>query len=317
LNHLLNPDKSLPNDEHLRESWAGIDEQLLEVSLEPSTSLRGRTERIGHAAVSVVSHGRGVGGTVALATWLDPDVGVEESVGRDGVWADTETGSLGIAPVSPCGLTSWLLSRSGLVDDEVSGEASLGQKRSEVSNVGLFVARWVSLGVRWAGGDGPGVVVGNVGGETTDLGWRSSSLDDFGEISGSWSNVGCPSEPSGVSGIEVHGNVWQVESGNGILDAGFISSLSVCALCNVQVGDHVGQTIWLNDESNWDIWVQLDDGSHGVNVLALVSGNTTVGDDELSVRGQGGTITVWQIVNDKDGNDICTSGSLGADVIEV
>jgi hypothetical protein len=108
LQHVL----SQPRFQHL-ESRVGVDEELLEVSLEPATGLRGGLESIRVTAVRVVAGGGGVRGTVALATGLDPDPGIEERVGGGRAWADTETSADDIAPVSPCLLLGGLNTVAG------------------------------------------------------------------------------------------------------------------------------------------------------------------------------------------------------------
>ena len=60
---------------------------------------------------------------------------------------------------------SWNLTS---IHDEVSREASGCEERSQGVDVPLLVAVGVTRGVGGAGGDGEGVVVGDVGGETAD-----------------------------------------------------------------------------------------------------------------------------------------------------
>lgn len=75
------------------ERGVGVDEQLLKVGLEPLAGLRGRLHGIGTAAEVVVAGSRGVAGTVALATGLDPDKGVGEFEAGVGGGADAESGT--------------------------------------------------------------------------------------------------------------------------------------------------------------------------------------------------------------------------------
>lgn len=78
---------------------------------------------------------------------------------------DTETGVLDVAPVTPF-VTDVLYSGTTLVDDEVSGEASLSKHGTEGINVVLFVVvvvgRSRGIGVRGT----ESVVVGNVCNQT-------------------------------------------------------------------------------------------------------------------------------------------------------
>lgn len=242
----------------LRERWVGVDEQLLEVGLEPRTGFRSGLEGIGFTAETVVSGGGGVGSTVTLTTWLDPDESVEESVTSVSAWAGTETSSLLVAPITPVELTSWLLAGTTLVSDELDvGPSGLLKERSEGVDVSLLVTDTVDggelLSDRWAGSDGPGVVVGGVGGKTTESGWLTSVLPEGNIVWSSGAQVVWPSEPTSVASIQVHGNVWQVQVLEGIVDAVFIRSLCVGALGDTHVCDHVGHAVWLNDQSDWDV----------------------------------------------------------------
>lgn len=87
-----------------------------------SPSFRSRLLSVGKATVAVVSNSRGVGGTVALSTGLDPDDGVEEGRWETrGGWSETESGLVNVAPVTPL-LADVLDTGAALVDDEVSGD---------------------------------------------------------------------------------------------------------------------------------------------------------------------------------------------------
>jgi hypothetical protein len=306
---------------NLRESWVGVDEQLLEVGLEPGTGFRSGLEGCGGTAVGVITDSGGIGSTVALTTWLDPDEGIEESVTSVGAWAGTETSSHSVTPITPFVLASWLLARSALVSDEVSIPTVALEERSEGVDVSLFVTNTVDVGellsVRRAGGDGPGVVVSNVGSKTTERSWRTGGLVETSEVWARLRQIVWPSEPTSVASIEIHGNVRHVQGLDRIVDAVFISSLSVGALGDTHVGDHVGNTVGLNDQSDWDIWVILEDGDHAVNVLSLITIDTIVGDGKFTVGGKSSAVTVWKIVDDEDTNDIRTSGTLGTDISEI
>lgn len=78
------------------ESRVGVGQELLEVRLEPGTGLRGGLERVGLAAVEIVTGGTLVAGAVRLAAGLDPDEGILELQARVGGGAETKTGSPGI-----------------------------------------------------------------------------------------------------------------------------------------------------------------------------------------------------------------------------
>lgn len=219
------------------EAWVGVDEQLLEVGLEPSSSLGGRLEGIAVSAVGVVARRGGVRGTVTLTTGLDPDESVLKSITSVGGEGGTEASANDVAPVTPGLLLSGLNTVTGWkrkgkvlenqdcvssgashreqrcwspygdlltgVHDEVGVEAVRAEERSEGVDVALLVTVLVTLSVRWAGGDGPGVVVGNVGGQSTDGGGRAGILVHTGEEVGSGSNVGGPSKPASVSYVKL------------------------------------------------------------------------------------------------------------------
>lgn len=114
--------------------WPSVLEEHLEVCLVPLTSLRRWLERIGVTAERVVTDGRAVGGTIRLTTGLDPDKGVDERVVSPGGGADTETGTVNIAPVAPC-LTETLNGVAASIDDSLAGHAGgleLGREELDV-----------------------------------------------------------------------------------------------------------------------------------------------------------------------------------------
>ena len=233
----------------LQERGVGVGEQLLKVSLEPLTGLGGGLQGGGETAVEVVAGGAGVAGTVTLTTGLDPDEGVEPVItgvsGRSG----TETGALGVAPVAPLELAGGLLAGTALVGDELdTGPSGLDQERTESVDELLLVVDGVRGGVRGRRAERPGVVVGDVGDETTERLGGAGILVDLGVQRSSQGLVGRPSEPSSVAGIEVHGDVGQVEVLDGVVGALEVSGLSVLALGDVQVGDQVGQGVGLCKE---------------------------------------------------------------------
>jgi hypothetical protein len=102
----------------------GLDDEGVEVLLEPGAGLRGGRVRVRERAGGVVACRRAVAGAVTLASGLDPHNGVDE--GRAGVRgrADTEASTLDVAPVTPC-LTEVLLTRAAHVSDEVCPDRRL------------------------------------------------------------------------------------------------------------------------------------------------------------------------------------------------
>lgn len=135
------------------ESGVSVLEQLLKVSLEPLTSLRGRLEGIRETAVVVIAGSRGVAGTIGLTTGLDPDEGISQRGASVGGRADTETGADGVAPVTLLDLASRLLARTARVNDELGREAGSVEERGESLNVLLLVVVGVGRGVRRSGGE--------------------------------------------------------------------------------------------------------------------------------------------------------------------
>lgn len=198
---------------------------------------------------------------ITLSTWLDPDESISERVASVSGGSDSESGADNVTPISPSLLSRGLDSISGFasisrylervfggltgVDDEMSWVSSRGEKRCQGVDVLLLIAVRVARGVRGAGSDTPGVVVGNVGSKTSDGGGAASSLVDLSEKGGGRADVGRPSQPSGVTGVEIHGYVWKVQGADGILDTLLVGSLGIGTLGDAQVGDQVGQGIRL------------------------------------------------------------------------
>lgn len=80
------------------ESRVGVGQELLEVGLEPRTSLGGGFEGVRLAAVEVVPGGARVASAVRLTTGLDPDEGILDLEARVRAGAEAKTSS----PVCLC-----------------------------------------------------------------------------------------------------------------------------------------------------------------------------------------------------------------------
>jgi hypothetical protein len=93
---------------------------------------------IGLAAERVITVSRAVAGTVALTTGLDPDEGISQAVASAASGADTETGTVDVAPVTPR-LAEVLNGVTASIHDSLSGHAVLGEERREGIDVGLLV----------------------------------------------------------------------------------------------------------------------------------------------------------------------------------
>jgi len=265
----------------------------------------------------IVASGRRVAGAVTLTTGLDPDKGVDERGASVGSGAGTETSTNGVAPVAPLELASGLLARAALVDDELGGEAIGAEERAEGLDVALLVKGGVGRGVRGGRRQTPGVIVGNVGGKATDRSRRASILVNLGEEVGSRPNVGGPSEPTGVAGIHVHGNMRKVELLERVDGQLLVGAGGALALGHVHVGNHIGERIGLNDEDGANIGEGNELAADLVNVRLVVL-HTTVGNGKLAVGGGGSAVAVRKIIDDNLGGirGVGASSVGSADLIE-
>jgi hypothetical protein len=220
-------------------------EELLKVSLEPSTSLGSRHQRISVTAVSVVAGRTRVAGAVTLATRLDPNNGIDKSIARVGGRDASETGTLDVAPVAPSQLSRRLDAAARLVDDEVCVPAVGLEQRGDGVDVQLLVEVLVALGVGRGGGDVEAVVVGDVGGQTAEGGGLAGFGVDLGEQLGGGCQVGFPAEPAGVACIGVGCDVGEVERLDCVLDTRNVGRLGFLALGDAEVGDEVAETVRL------------------------------------------------------------------------
>jgi hypothetical protein len=71
-----------------------------------------------------------------------------------------------------------------------------------------------------------------------------------------------------VASINVHDDVGEVERLKSIRDTLLVASSRVLAGLEVDVGDQVGQGIGLDDQSNGDVGILLEDGDNGFEVSA-------------------------------------------------
>jgi hypothetical protein len=141
--------QNLPNPKTNLQRRVRVPNQVDEVLLEPLASLRCRLVRIRKTARRVVAGSRGVGGTVRLASRLDPDNGINEVRASVSRRAGTEASTLNVAPVAPL-VTDVLDTRATLVDDEVGREALAAEcGRELLDEVDLIVVRVRARG--WVG----------------------------------------------------------------------------------------------------------------------------------------------------------------------
>ena len=159
-------------------------DELLEVGLVPGTSLGSGLEGVFLSAVRIVAGGAGIRSTVRLTTGLNPDEGVDERVAGGASGADTETGTLDVAPVTPL-LAEASDGVAASIDDGLAGHAGALELGGEQSHVLLLVLGLVPLRV---GGLGElswrqvvRVPASDVGGITADLLGGAGILVDIGK----------------------------------------------------------------------------------------------------------------------------------------
>jgi len=99
------------------------------------------------------------------------------------------------------------------------------------------------------------IVVGDVGGKTAEECRGTSVLVDVGEELSSRSQVGGPTQPAGVTSIDVHVDTEGVEGLESVDDTLLVGALGARAFSDVHVGNHVGEGIGLDDSNNADIRV--------------------------------------------------------------
>lgn len=147
-----------------------------------------------------------------------------------------------IAPISLQDLASGLLSAARLIDDELSiGPSSIGKSGSNGVDVAPLITVGVGGGVSGASSDGPGVVVGNVGGKTAEVLGGARVPVDLTEHSRCLGKILWPSEPSSVTTVQVHGDMGESELLDGIDGQLLVGSGGTGALGFRHVGDSVGK----------------------------------------------------------------------------
>lgn len=133
------------------------------------------------------------------------------------------------------------------------------QKGCNCVDVAVLIAVGIAGRVRRAGAYAEGIVVGDVGREAAQRGGSAGVLVYSGEELGGRADVGGPSKPAGVSceceqevgrilggmhtGIDIHGDIGQVQLDERIIDTLQIGALGVGAFGHVQVGDQIGQAV--------------------------------------------------------------------------
>jgi len=260
--------ESTKRDESLSclESGLGVLDEVLKVGLVPLTGLGRGVVGIRVTAEAVVADGRGVAGAVRLATGLDPDEGIGKLGAGGGSRADTEAGSLDVAPVAPF-LTETGDGVTAGIDNGVVGHAGGLEGSAEGLDVDLLVLALVVLGIRGrgelAGALVPRIPAGNVGGNTTELLGLAGGSVGLGQLLRTGLEVGVPAEPAAVSGINVHDDIGEVEVLEGVRHTVAVTGSAVLAGLEVGVGDEVGERVGLDDEGEGRVGVGLEDLDNG------------------------------------------------------
>lgn len=71
-----------------------------------------------------------------------------------------------------------------------------------------------------------------------------------------------------MTGIDVHGDVGQVELLQSVCDTVAVARGGVLAGLEVGVGDQVGERIGLDDEGDGSVGVLLEDGNDGFRIVS-------------------------------------------------
>lgn len=275
----------------------GVLEQHLEVGLVPGTSLGRGLEGVVLAAEAVVPGGGRVAGSVGLATGLDPDEGIGKLVAGVGRGADTESGAVDVAPVTPLVAQASDGVAAG-IDDGVVGHAGRLEQRRKGVDVDLLVLARVVLGIRGIreltgalvpitcalaavvfflsvslsieettrAKCLPSVPTGSVGGNTTNLLGATGGLVDVGKLLRTGLEVGIPAQPTTVTSVDVHDDVGEVKVLKSVRNTITVTVGAVLAGLQVGVGHQVGERIGLDEEREGRLRVGLDDLDDGYGV---------------------------------------------------
>jgi hypothetical protein len=78
-----------------------------------------------------------------------------------------------------------------------------------------------------------------------------------------------PAEPSSVTSIDVHGDVGHVELLKSVRNTLTVAGSGVLAGLEVGVGDQVGKTVGLDNQSNGGVGVLLEDSNDGYILISM------------------------------------------------
>lgn len=105
----------------------------------------------------------------------------------------------------------------------------------------------------------PGVPSCDVSGNATELRRRAGSLVGAGQLLSAGLEVVVPAKPATVASIKILDDVGQVECLQRVGNAVAVSSGTVLASLEVDVGDQVGQRVGLDYEGEGCVGVRLED----------------------------------------------------------
>lgn len=202
---------------------------------------------------------------------------------------------------------------TALVNNEVSRKAALLEMGGQAGGIVALIPAVAPLGVVLTDDGVKGVVVGDVGGETTNLvllaGSLVGSLQDLGELIGSEGKVVVPPEPATVGGVNVEVDVVLLELGDGMGDAITVGVNGTGAEGDVEVGDQVSERIGLEDNGELEVLGGGDLLGVGLDELLLVALKAVLAAQELTGGLASGAISIGEVVKDET-DDLLLAGRL-------
>lgn len=269
---------------------------------------------------------------IRLTTGLDPDNGVNDGVVGLGGGDLTEAG-LDVAPLTPL-LAGAQETNAALVDDEVGGETLSLKEGSQRGGVVGLVPRVGPLSVVLTDSGVVGVVVGNVGRETTDIILAlAGKLDDLGELLGrcyeeergsveyfmriqdikiqlTKREVVIPSQPATVGSINVQVHVLVLEALDGVGDTRGVDGSGLLTLRDAHVGNEVTKRIGLEDNGEVQVGSTRELLGIRLDELLLVALKAVLLALELTGRLASRAVAVGEVVEDQADDLLLTSLAL-------
>jgi hypothetical protein len=214
----------------------------------------------------------------------------------------SKSGSLDVTPVrAVLSLTSDSI--SGGISDIVEVahtmvSEGLVQKVNEMDFIdGEVVLRFQVARISGGSRGAKGLIVGSVGGETSDNFIASSVVQNFLEDGNDLLEVVVPTEPSTMSGIEIRYDVAEtMELLQGVSNTFFVGGLTLLTFLVVHVGGKIGKGIRLNNGYDRHVRILLELSDNLINILGLVGIQSiralVVSTGELTIRCTGRAISV-------------------------